>query len=439
MDKIWVILKREYITRVKNKMFIIMTLLGPILIALFYGGIFLVATQDASDKKIRHALFKDNNGFFADKLDSFDNYKFKTTTLAKSEALKKVSSGEYDSYLEINDKELQTIDSIDWVSKKTLSLLQSEKLGNLLASKVYKTRLQNIGLSKGKIDSLKPAASVHTIEIDENGGLKNSSSMAKSGIGIFLAFVVYMFIFIYGSMIMRSTLEEKTNRIVEVVISSVKPFQLMMGKILGVALVGLTQFAAWIVLSLGFMTVISAVIGGKMIETAQKLPTGMPGPGAALSKNAAGGQMLEVFSNLPYGQIIVIFLIFFLGGFLLYSSMFAAIGSAANQETDTQQFMMPISLPLVFGIVIAQTTVFQDPHGPMAKIFSLIPFTSPILMVVRSPFGIPWSEVALSALILIATFVFFVWMTGRIYRIGILMYGKKPTWRELGKWIFRKN
>jgi len=242
-------------------------------------------------------------------------------------------------------------------------------------------------------------------------------------------------------MVMRSALEEKTNRIVEVIVSSVKPFQMMLGKILGVALVGLTQFGAWIILSIAAIAGIGVAFGSKVKEVA--------GGVSNISNNSAvsniGGPLdnpssfTDTLVNLPYVEIIAIFLIFFAGGFLLYSSMFAAIGSAVNQETDVQQFMLPVSLPLIFGFIIAQNAVFQDPNGSMAKIFSLIPFTSPIVMVVRAPFGVPWSEILLSAGILFATFFVMVWITGRIYRIGILMYGKKPTWKELGKWIFMKD
>lgn len=439
MHKIWVILKREYLTRVQNKTFIIMTFLGPILIGLFYGAIFMVAMKDAGDKSIKNVLYTDNSGFYKNKLDSFDNFHFYAAPSSRDEALKKVQSGEFYSLCEINDRDLSSIDSIQWISKKTLSLLQVEKLSGWISGKVYLSRLQAMGLSKNTVDSLKPKTTINSVEIDNEGAMKNSSSGLKSGIGFFLAFVVYMFIFIYGAMVMRSALEEKTNRIVEVVVSSIKPFQMMMGKILGVALVGLTQFAAWVILSLGLITVISGAIGSKMMEKGTEISAAVPGGLKSTKSLPLEQNLLDTIGNLPILQILVVFLIFFIGGFLLYSSMFAAIGSAVNQETDVQQFMLPISLPLVFGFVIAQSSVFQDPNGPMATVFSYIPFTSPILMVVRSPFGVSWTEIFISAVILFATFLFMVWITSRIYRIGILMYGKKPTWKELGKWIFRKD
>jgi ABC-2 type transport system permease protein len=438
MNKIWVILKREYLTRVKNKTFIIMTFLGPLLIALFYGGIILVATNDAGDHSVKNVLFTDNSNFFENKLDTIDNYHFIKAPSNHTEALNKVSKGEFTALLEIKDRELYKIDSVQWISTKTLSLLQKEKITDWLADKVYAARLKNMGISQGTIDSLRPNASIALIEVKEDGSLKSNSSAIKSGIGFAMALIIYMFIFLYGSMVMRSALEEKTSRIVEVVVSSVKPFQMMLGKILGVAAVGLTQFLAWIALTIVLTIGITTVFGAEILSKAQQSSQAMPSAGVAATIPIENN-IFDALFNLPYMEIIFVFVIFFLGGFLLYSSMFAAIGAAVNQETDVQQFMLPISLPLVFGFVIAQTAVFQDPNGPMATIFSIIPFTSPIVMVVRSPFGIPWQELALSITLLVLTFIFMVWITGRIYRVGILMYGKKPTWKQLGKWIFTKD
>lgn len=443
MHKIWVVLKREYLTRVKNKTFIIMTFLAPMLIAGFYAAIFFIATRDAADNEERKVLYTDQSGFYGSRLDSLNNFKFVAFKGSRETALEQVKNETVYALMEIRDLDLNKIDSVSWVSRQTLSLMQSEKLSQHLSSVVYKSKLSKLGLSKGTIDSLSPASSIRMVEINSAGELKNSSTGLKSGIGMGLAIIIYFFVFMYGSMVMRSALEEKTNRIVEVIVSSIKPFQMMMGKILGVALVGLTQFAAWIVLSMVFI----GIIGGSLAAGGafKNIPAaGTPGlPAQTQVMEQAASQVNEGFMgalmNLPYAQIITVFLLFFLGGYLLYSSMFAAIGSAVNQETDVQQFMFPVSLPLIFGFVIAQSVVFQDPNGPLARIFSMIPFTSPVVMVVRSPFGVSWSEILLSFLILAATFVLFVWLTGRIYRVGILMYGKKPTWKELGKWIFMKD
>jgi len=414
-----------------------MTILGPVLIAVFYGAIFLVAARDAGDKTPKNILYSDESGFFRGRLDTIMNFHFTPAMVNESENLKKVSSGEFNAYMIIEDHDLSRIDSVKWVSRKTMSILQQEKVSSWLSDKVYMSRLQGLGIRQGVIDSLRPKTSISTIEIDESGLMKNSSSGLKSGVGMAAAFIIYLFIFLYGSMVMRSAIEEKTSRIVEVIVSSVKPFQMMLGKILGVALVGLTQFATWVLLSMILIISITTIFGSNVLSQAQtqNLPVGGPMKQQIPMEN----DMFMAFYNLPHLEIVLIFLVFFLLGFLLYSSMFAAIGAAVSQETDVQQFMFPISLPLIFGFVIAQTSVFQDPNGPMATIFSLIPFTSPIVMVVRSPFGVPPIELMLSISLLLLTFIIFVWMTGRIYRVGILMYGKKPTWKQLGKWIFMKN
>lgn len=441
MHKVWVVLKREYLSRVNNKTFLIMTFAAPVLIAVFYAAIFFVATRNAEDNEPRTVLYSDQSGFFGQKLDSLGNFRFKPFTGSETAAMEQVKTDKVFAFMDLKDRDLKSIDSVRWISRQTLSIMQTEKVSNHLATLVYKDRLGKLGLSKGTIDSLSPKSKLSLVEIDASGDLKNSSTGLKSGIGMGLAIVIYFFIFIYGSMVMRSAMEEKTNRIVEVIVSSIKPFQMMMGKILGVALVGLTQFAAWIILSM----VLIGVIGGSLgAGTMKQMPAA--GPGMEMQAKVAGdvaGQMNEgimgAISNLPFAQIIAVFLLFFLGGYLLYSSMFAAIGSAVNQETDVQQFMFPVSMPLVFGFVIAQSVVFQDPNGSLARIFSYIPFTSPVVMVVRSPFGISWSEILLSFALLAATFVLFVWLTGRIYRVGILMYGKKPTWKQLISWIFMKD
>jgi len=440
MRKIIVILKREYFTRVKNKTFIIMTFLAPLLIAAFYAAVFYVATRDANDKEARKVLCIDESGFFAPRLDSISNYHFESYSKGSERALTEVKNYQAYAILEIKDRDFNRLDSVKWISEQTPSLMQSEMISNKLAGLVYKERLQKLGMRKSTIDSLSPKTSLKMVEMSKSGELKSSSTGLNSIVGMGLAIVIYIFIFLYGSMVMRSAMEEKTNRIVEVMVSSVKPFQMMLGKIIGVALVGLTQFAAWILLSVVLIIGVTATIGSNAVKNA---PAGMGTTAQEKAMEQAAGQMndgiMGAVANLPYGQILTVFVLFFLGGYLLYGSFFAAIGSAVNQDTDVQQFMAPVSMPLVFGIIIAQSVVFQNPNGSLAKIFSMIPFTSPVVMMVRAPFGVPWSEILISGLILTATFLLMVWISGRIYRVGVLMYGKKPTWKELGKWVFSKS
>ncbi len=440
MKNIWVILKREYLVRVTNKTFIIMTFLAPLLITLFYGGAAYFATKGAEDNTEKKIYLSYNNQKIADIERKFEHFEFihepnipPGGTVINDKIITELENEKVQGWLIISDLDLRTLDSTQLIVKNALSLTQKEKINAHLKSQMTKMLLQEKGISQKTIDSTQIHGGITMIESTADGEQKSNTEI-KSAIGFIMAFMIYIFIFIYGSMVMRSAMEEKTNRIVEVIISSVKPFELMMGKILGVALVGLTQFLGWIVLSISLLFGIKSFFGNEAMNQVNQLPqTGMIQE--TTQQAMAQNDLISGIFNLPYGQILTVFVIFFLGGYLLYSSLFAAIGSAVNQETDVQQFMMPVSLPLVFGFIIAQSVVFQAPNGQLAKIFSMIPFTSPVVMCVRIPFGVSWSEIALSAAILFTTFILFVWLSGKIYRIGILMYGKKPSWRDFAKWI----
>ena len=462
MKNIFVIFKREYLTRVKNKTFIIMTFLAPLLMVGFYAATIYIATETGDDDRTKTVYVSDNNPELLLSHNPPANYVLLPAPSDSDSALAHVERGLVHGWLSVQDRDLRVVDSATYYTSETPSITEKESLKEWIRNKATQRQFARLGLREGQIDSLQSSCSLETKEVTGQGDVKESSSGLKSGIGFALAFMIYIFIFVYGSMVMRSAMEEKTNRIVEVIVSSVKPFDLMMGKILGVAAVGLTQFVAWIVLAVGLVFGISALFlnsGNGMttqqaVQTGIEARTGMGGMGAGsgaavsmggdMSAQGAGmtsgardmaAEFTEPLSNLPYFQILAVFLLFFVGGYLLYSSFFAAIGSAVNQESDVQQFMMPVTLPLVFGFVIAQTVALKAPHGAMAKLFSMIPLTSPIVMVVRAPFGVPFSELALSFGLLVLTFVLMVWLSSRIYRIGILSYGKKPTWKDLWKWL----
>jgi ABC-2 type transport system permease protein len=252
--------------------------------------------------------------------------------------------------------------------------------------------------------------------------------------------MLMMFVMIYGTSVMRSVIEEKTSRIIEIIVSSVKPFQLMLGKIIGNASAGLLQFFIWGVILLIISIVSSSVFGIGMTEVqASKLSPEQVEAMKVAAGNGGMEQVVQEFFRLPLVTIFVLFIFYFLGGFFLYSSLFAAVGAAVDSETDTQQFMLPIMLPLILGVYVGFATVINDPHGPISTIFSMIPFTSPIVMLMRVPFGVPWYEIAISMILLVVTFVFMVWMAAKIYRVGILMYGKKPTYKDLYKWLKYKG
>lgn len=439
MNKMWVILKREYITRVKNKTFLIMTFLTPVVFALIYGVAIFIAMSDAKSDTVKHVYYTDAQGKLKGQIDTIGKFVFDYSTDPVAAQLE-VQSGKKHALLKIEDKDFSRLDSVQWVSKKSLNLMAEENLKSELRNTIYRMNLKEKGLNYKLLDSLKPKLSLKSMEITETGELKSNESAVKTGVAFFIVFIIYMFIFIYGTMIMRSVMEEKTNRIVEVLVSSVKPFQLMMGKILGVALTGLTQIALWLTFSSILSVVISAVFGVKSTAAVATNPavSGQLKQSMEVATSQSSG-VLETVMNLPFGKIIFVFIVFFIFGYLLYSSLFAAVGSAINQESDAQQFIIPVTLPLIFSIIVAQMTIFNNPHGMLSKVLSYVPFTSPVIMPMRVTFGVSWTELLISTGILIAAFFGVVWVAGRIYRVGVLMYGKKPTWGQMIKWIFIKE
>jgi ABC-2 type transport system permease protein len=307
-------------------------------------------------------------------------------------------------------------------------------------------RLRKSGIDQQVLDNLKADVDVDTVNLSDEGE-KASNSMVTSGVAYFMAFLIYLFIFLYGVQIMRGVIEEKTSRIVEVIMSSVKPFQLMMGKVIGIAGVGLTQLLLWVALSSIVITGVSASMGLDTVATSrtQQLETAAQSAGATPAetekKTATVLQKVsDGFNNLNLPLIIGSFLFYFLGGYLLYGALFGAIGAAVDNETDTQQFMLPITMPLILTFIVAQSVMIRDPNGPVAFWMSMIPFTSPIAMVIRIPFGgVTAAQLLLSMGLLILGFIGTIWVAARIYRVGILLYGKKVNYRELSRWMFYKG
>ena len=294
-------------------------------------------------------------------------------------------------------------------------------------------------MQEGGVDIEKITASRTSIDIAQESYLGEKTSkmdnIVKLAFGGFAGYMLFMFIIIYGNMIMRSVIEEKTSRIIEVIISSVKPIQLMMGKIIGTSLAGITQFVIWIVLGSILMTIVSLVFGINFAEMQTPQQEMME---QAMQSTDVQNQMQNLMTaiyNLPIANLIVAFILFFIGGYLLYSSLYAAIGAAVDNETDTQQFMLPILMPLILAVYVGVFTVIEDPHGTVSTVFSFIPFTSPVVMLMRIPFGVPIWQQLIALLLLIGTFIFTVWFAAKIYRVGILMYGKKPSYKELYKWL----
>ncbi len=326
------------------------------------------------------------------------------------------------------------------LSSSVLAYIE-ENISKMIFNAMLATNHVDVNFIKDAKD--KSTFTLKTIQVDEEGKDKDTNIAVSIGIGLVSAFLIYFFIFMYGVQVMRGVMEEKTSRIVEVILSSVKPFQLMMGKIVGVAMVGLTQFLLWVIFtttlySVASVTILKNIDIKQIQQKEQVIKIGADLNYSEMKQNQQPNEMADFWNNFKkvnLVEILLCFLFYFLAGYLMYSALFAAVGAAVDSEADTQQFMMPITIPLILSFVLAQT-IIQNPSSSMAFWFSIIPFTSPIIMMVRLPFGVPAWEIALSMSLLILGFIFTTWLAARIYRTGILMYGKKITWKELGKWLF---
>lgn len=439
MNKTLLIIQREYSSRVKKKSFLIMTFLVPLLIIGMYALIIALSIKGGDNIPTVEVI--DKSGIFQNNLDDNKSVKFKSSNLTLEEAKSKVVKDEKAFVLYI-PSDIETGGSIEMFSQKKagLSVISSidRKLNDLMRVKM----LKDAGIDAKTLESIKPNLSVVSKELTVEGE-KDSSSAAAMAVGFAAAILIYLSLFIYGVQVMRGIIEEKTSRIVEVVISSVKPFQLMLGKIIGIGLVGLTQFLLWITLSAGLMTVSSSILLKDNIEKMQnEMPTkvqGAPGQANPALNEGPGQGIIKAVQTVEWTYILPVFIIFFLGGYMLYSALFAAVGSAVDNDTETQQFMMPITMPLLFTYIMAFSFIVNNPDSSLSFWLSIIPFTSPIAMMVRLPFGVPNWELALSITLLIGGFILTTWVAARIYRVGILMYGKKVSFKELGKWFMYKG
>lgn len=435
MQKLSLIIQREFIAKVRNKSFIIMTFLSPILLV---GTIALVTylTKSSIEKKSSVAYVDESGYFGTEEFEDNETLSFEDLSevgLEKAKIIVEESGHEGLLYIPPL-KDLDKLgDQVQFFSEESPSMITISALEGIIDRKLEREKRILMGIDLERLE----ASNVNVdIKLSNFSGLKSSKMInaVKIGIGMGAGYLIMMFILIYGAMVMRSVIEEKTSRIIEVIISSVKPFQLMLGKILGTAAAGLTQFTVWGVLML-IIFVGSSYFFGVDLSTD---PTGTRQMMVDQVNPMPVDESTQIFMeimNLPLFSTFVYFILYFLFGYLLYSSLYAAIGAAVDNETDTQQFMLPVMLPLMLGVYIGFATVINDPHGAVATTFSIIPFTSPIVMLMRIPFGVPWWQVALSLLCLIVSFVGVVWIAAKIYRVGILMYGKKISYKELAKWI----
>ena len=414
MLKTLLIIKREYLVRVRKKSFLIMTILGPILMAsLLIIPIYLTNKGD----ELRNVAVNYKNNI---NLNNTEVINFTQLPDIEFQKVKNnISKSEFYAALEIHNN-TYTLYSDQQITKNVIDQIKQQ-----IESIIKIRNLNKAGVDPSIIEKAKTNININTKIIDDNGDIINSNSDASIGIGFIGGVLIYMFIFMYGTMVMRGVIEEKTNRIVEVIVSSVKPFQLMIGKILGVALVGFTQFFLWVILTICLATVAEITLLDSLKIANESQST---------SQSIILSQIATFTGGIDLFKVVFCFLFYFLAGYLLYSSLFAAVGSAVDAEADTQQFVLPITIPLILSFLLIQN-IMDNPDGSLAFWMSIIPFTSPVIMMVRLPFGVESFDLFLSMTTLIISFISIAWIASKIYRVGILMYGKKASYKEIWKWI----
>jgi ABC-2 type transport system permease protein len=433
MDKLKLIIRREFFAKVKNKSFIVMTILSPLMVVGLFSLIIFLNEKNAEE--IRTIAFVDESQKFSDAFEDSDAVKYIDLTSLGIEQAREKTKEFYYGLLVIpkGDSLNELSNGITFFSNDTPSLTVLSSIESKLENKIRNLKIAQLQID---VDKIKAIETTVTIAAENFSGEKSSKigSMLRMVAGGGFGYLIFMFIIIYGTSVMRSVIEEKTSRIIEVIISSVKPFQLMMGKIIGNAMAGILQFIIWMVIGGILLFAITTYFGvGEVSSSSAQMAPEMVQQ-MQNSTNSDLQLVLQEIKNLPILTMFFSFIIYFLGGYLIYSSIYAAIGAAVDSETDTQQFMMPVLMPLVIAIYVG-FSVIENPHGPIAVAFSLFPLTSPIVMLMRIPFGVPWWQLITSITLLIITFIGMVWFAAKIYRVGILMYGKKPSYKEIYKWL----
>lgn len=433
MNKVFLIIKREFVTRVRKKSFIIMTILGPLL---FAGVIILpvwLAMRDSGNEKTIEV--DDDSGLFVDRLEESSNLKFIYTDIPDDRLFEHALKSNNYGILHIPAAGVNDLKNVVFYAKSNPGIDVKENIQRIINKEIENIKMSRSGLSREMVEQLKGRISINTNVVTESGERSGSAEIATV-VGYFGSFLIYFFIFLFGAQVMRGVIEEKTNRIVEIIISSVRPFQLMMGKIIGVASVGLAQFLLWVLLTMAIVFFAQTYFNPDQLAQTQGQVEGLSSQKIEAAENFQ--LVFDQINSLPLTTIVAGFIFYFLGGYFLYGALFAAVGSAADSDTDTQQFMLPITIPLILSIV-SLSAVLKEPDGNLAFWLSVIPLTSPVVMMMRIPFVIPAWELILSMILLVLGFLFTTWIAGKIYRIGILVHGSRVNYQVLWKWLIMKN
>lgn len=442
MNKIWLIFQREFLNRVQKKSFLIATILVPLIFPAVIGAMIYVSIKQNESAVTQVIELLDKSGKIH--LDSSAKYKFVSVEGDLEQVKTAFKNSGHFALLYVPPFELANPDGLTLYTKENPSVRKIEDFEGVIENRIHDLKLEQFNIDKETLRSLKTNVSLNSVNLSETGEEKESNTGVLYGLGVVLGVLIYMFVIIYGMQIMSGVIEEKTSKIVEVIISSVKPFQLMMGKILGIAAVGLVQFAIWVIL-MGVVTAGTlAYFGVKMPQQqameqvmAQQQSPQDSGQNEAAQKQA--DKFAKAFAQIPVAKIIFNFAFYFLGGYLLYGALFAAVGSAVDSPQEAQQFTLPIMMPLIIAYMGLFVFILEDPHSSASFWFSIIPFTSPVAMVGRLAFDPPAWQLILSQVLLIGGFIFTTWIAGRIYRVGVLMSGSKVNYKVLAKWFMMKG
>ncbi|NVJ86965.1 MAG: ABC transporter permease [Algoriphagus sp.] len=431
MNKIWLVIQREYLSRVKKKSFLLATLLTPLIFPAIMAIFVWIAVEEKENQALRIIEVVDENNLFF--LESSEQYAFSFSSRSVEEAKDLVKDGDRYGFLYIPKISLESPDGITYYGEENPNMNLISYLENNLKKKIEDQRLYESGVDPEILSKIRTSVDVKAITLDETGGERVSDATVNYAIGFVAGILIYMFIFIYGNQIMQGVIEEKSSRIVEILVSSLRPFQLMMGKIVGIAAVGLTQLLIWIVLIGTLTTLVTGILGMQMPQ--QQAMELAQGEMTQAIPDSEMGEVLAVINGIDFVALVSSFVFYFLGGYLLYGALFAGIGSAVEAPSDAQQFMLPVTIPLIVAYMGLFVFVLQDPNSTTSFWLSIIPFTSPIAMMGRISYGVPFWELGLSMGLLILGFLGTTWLAAKIYRIGILMHGTKPSYKTLWRWV----
>ena len=441
MNKILLIIQREYLTRVRKKSFWIASIVVPFLIAGVYAILIYLVVNSNETKTIQ---IIDESGLFKGKIESEKDVSYSFIDKSFETAKKDFFKSDADILVNIPKDILSNPNGVKMVGKKSIGMGTQFDIQGSIEKELRNIKLKKANIDLNVLEDNNVNVNAETFTLQEDGQEQSSSSTGAMILAGIFGMVLYISAFLYGSQVMNGVIEEKSNRIIEVMISSVRPFQLMMGKIVGVGLVGITQFLLWGILTFTASTATSVLMSSKIeqkVQTMQK--TGLNKAEIdnfkkeIKDKNPLAG-IAQTVENVSLGKLILCFLLFYIGGYLLYASLFAAVGSAVENASEAQQFLLPVTIPILASFFIGQA-IIQDPDSKLAFWASMFPLTSPIDMMVRLPFGVPNWQIALSFTLLVLGFLGTTWLAGKVYRVGILMYGKKPSWKEISKWVFYKG